>query len=359
MPTNPRIIGLDVARSLAIFIMVFVNFQMVLAKETTQGWLPVFFDLLHGKGAALFVILAGAGISLMLKSSLEERDSKKLWIKKTILLKRAAFLFVFGLLILPLWPADILHFYGFFIPFGVLVAQYRSRWLWSGTAVLVLTYPFVLDIVNYDAGWDWEALEYEDLWTPVGFIRNLFINGFHPVIPWVSFIFSGIWLGRQALLNRSVQYRILLISGSIFVLIEITSHVLVSAALSSKLFLLEDAIALFGTQPMPPLPLYMASTTSLSFIIIILCIIITEKFHDNRWLEALMVSGQLALTHYVLHIMVGMLSLYLFFGERNLSLTFTFCYALGFCIASAVFSIAWQKHYSRGPMSWLMRHFSG
>ena len=73
--------------------MVFVNFEMVLAKAITQGWLSVFFDSPHGKGAALFAVLAGAGISLMLRSALEKHNSEKLWLKQSVLLKSAAFLY--------------------------------------------------------------------------------------------------------------------------------------------------------------------------------------------------------------------------------------------------------------------------
>jgi len=42
----------------------------------------------------------------------------------------------------------------------------------------------------------------------------------------------------------------------IIVLIEIVSYVSMKTALSSGLLLLKDAIVIFGTQPLPPLPLY-------------------------------------------------------------------------------------------------------
>ena len=354
-----RIEGFDVARSLAIFIMVFVNFETVLAKESTQGLMFEFFNLLHGKGAALFVVLAGAGMSLMLKSVINGSNSKLLWHKQSILLKRALFLFIFGLFCIPFWPADILHFYGFFIFFGVLVANYKTRWLWTWVVILILIYPIILDIVDYDTGWDWKTLEYEDFWQPVGFLRNLFSNGFHPLIPWVAFVFSGIWLGRLDLLNCTIQRYILIISASLFIVLQIISTLLIRVTQSNSMLTQEDVIALFGTQPMPPLPLYMFSAISLSFTIVILCIMLAEKFRGNHLLHILIVNGQLALTLYIGHIIVCLIGVHLFFGENNLSLSFVFWCALIFCLVSIIFSLAWRKRYTKGPLSMLMRYFSG
>ncbi len=305
MLVSKKIYGLDVARSLAIFIMIFVNFETVFAKETTEGFLSVFFTILHGKGAALFVVLAGVGISLMLKFSLNSDNWELLKHKKTILLKRALFLFVLGLFCLWFWPADILHYYGFYISLGVLFVGYKSHWLWI--VALVMIYPMILEVVDYDMGWNWKMLEYEGFWELTGFLRHLFINGFHPLLPWVAFVFAGIWLGRVSLLNRVVQKRILILSITIFVITQIISNILLKMALSSDMFTLEDAIAIFGTEPMPPLPLYMISSISLSFFIIVLCIIIAEKYRHSRFVYVSVVSGQLALTHYVGHIVIGVL----------------------------------------------------
>jgi uncharacterized membrane protein YeiB len=149
--------------------MIFVNFETVFAKETTEGFLSVFFMLIHGKGAALFVVLAGVGISLMLKFALDNDNSKLLKHKKTILLKRALFLFVLGLFCLWFWPADILHYYGFYISLGVLFVSYKSHWLWLWIVALVMIYPMILEVVDYDMGWNWKTLEYEGFWEMRGF----------------------------------------------------------------------------------------------------------------------------------------------------------------------------------------------
>jgi len=65
-----RIKGYDIARAVAIFIMVIVNFNIVLTRPESNGILSEFLNLLQGKGSALFVVLAGAGISLMTRTSI-------------------------------------------------------------------------------------------------------------------------------------------------------------------------------------------------------------------------------------------------------------------------------------------------
>ena len=358
MPDH-RIIGFDLARALAVFIMVFVNFEMVLAEKESAGALAAFFGQLHGKGAALFVILAGVGMSLMVNSARACNDLQKIRGTQIILFKRAIFLFVFGLLYLPLWPADILHFYGLYISIGALALRTSRRRLWIGIVTLVWIYPLILLLIDYDSGWDWQLVEYAEFWTPAGFIRNLFINGFHPVIPWLAFVFAGLWLGRQNLLKVVFRRQLLLISIAVFIATQFISSAVLRSALSSGLFSSEDAIALFGTQPMPPLPLYMISAISLSFVIIALCVVLSEKYRKRRWLINLVITGQMALSHYVTHVVIGMLAVYIMFGENSMSLLFTFFYALVFCMLSIGFSILWRKRYSRDPMSLLMRIITG
>lgn len=61
-----RVIGYDLARALAVFGMVIVNFKIVMgAEKNGPEWLVDFVGLLDGRAAATFVVLAGAGLSLL------------------------------------------------------------------------------------------------------------------------------------------------------------------------------------------------------------------------------------------------------------------------------------------------------
>src|SRR4051812_7587006 len=60
-----RIAGYDFARALAILGMVLVHFSLVMGSDQTHPrWLAEIIELLDGRAAATFVVLAGVGISL-------------------------------------------------------------------------------------------------------------------------------------------------------------------------------------------------------------------------------------------------------------------------------------------------------
>lgn len=356
---NKRIQGYDVARALAVFIMVIVNFNLVLAEPEPNHMLPEAMDFLQGKGAALFVVLAGAGISLMIKKNLSDGNKTVLMYKKKLLLRRAAFLFVFGLLYTPLWPADILHYYGCYIAIGALLMRQRSFRLWLLIVSLIAVYPYVLEVVDYEKGWDWRTVEYMDFWSVGGFTRNLLVNGFHPVLPWLAFLLAGIWLGRQSMVSNSRRKMIFWSSLAIFVLVQITSTILIDASIIHTNLKLEDIVALYGTKPMPPMPLFMVSGVSWSYMIILICVWVTERCNRKNWLLYVTKTGQMAFTHYILHVVAGIMGAYLVFGENQLSVQTTFLYALVFCAFTVCLSHFWGKKFKKGPMSLLLRYITG
>ena len=60
-----RIDGFDFARALAVYGMVLVNFRTVMGGTEEPAWSEFLGSLVPGRASALFVILAGVGISLM------------------------------------------------------------------------------------------------------------------------------------------------------------------------------------------------------------------------------------------------------------------------------------------------------
>jgi uncharacterized protein len=112
-----RILGSDFARDLAVIGMIFVNFKTVVVAET-DAYLYKVIELLSDKAAALFVVLAGVGMTFMYQKA-KNHVGKRRKIR-IILLKRAAFLFVVGLSYCSIWPSEILHYYGLILPIGIL-----------------------------------------------------------------------------------------------------------------------------------------------------------------------------------------------------------------------------------------------
>jgi len=72
-----RIIGIDVARALAVIGMIIVNFKVVFG-ENGLPWVKSFVSIFDGKAAATFVVLAGVGLALMTNSAINNRDKEKI-----------------------------------------------------------------------------------------------------------------------------------------------------------------------------------------------------------------------------------------------------------------------------------------
>jgi uncharacterized protein len=354
-----RIEGFDLARALAFLGMVFVNFRVALAtEEGSPRWLTWLDTRLDGRASATFVILAGAGLSLLSRRARETGDSAALAGVRRTLLLRAAFLFVIGLLYWSIWPADILHYYGVFLAVGALLLTAPDQRLLGLASILVVLFALLLVLgADYNAGWDWRTLTYHGFWTPGGFVRNLIFNGFHPVVPWLAFLVVGMWLGRRDLRNAAVWRRLLLTGLVVAIVSETASRSLVSAA-TSKLGE-EDAMAVFGTTPMPPMPLYMLAAAGTSIVVIVLCVRIAERFAGARWLAPLVATGQLALTLYVAHVVIGLAPLEaLELGHGRRSVAFSIVWGAAFCVGAVWFSHFWRSRFTRGPLEMVMRRFA-
>ncbi|UII58598.1 heparan-alpha-glucosaminide N-acetyltransferase domain-containing protein (plasmid) [Cytobacillus spongiae] len=350
-----RIIGFDMARALAILGMVIVNYKISMnAEENGPEWLKTMTGLLEGRASAIFVILAGIGISLMTKKArMSGTPSKKY---RKMIWRRSLFLFVLGMILFLMhWSADILHYYAFymFIAYFFIVAS--SRQLIIAAVGIVLTSQISQLLLNYEYGWDTTFKYYETFWTWKGFISNLFFNGYHPIFPWVAFLLFGMWLGRVNVQNSTHRKKMMSISLIAFLLTEAASYTLIK--LSEPAVGLEIAYYLFDTKPMPPTLLYMISSTSTAIIVILLCVMISEKWRETAVIQAFVYTGQLALTLYIAHFLV--LAVFFMFGglaENTLPLAVTT--ALIFFLFSTVISTWWRKSFKRGPIEAMMRKVS-
>lgn len=352
--SKKRIIGFDLARGLAIIGMVFVNFKVVMVKESEEVLYQV-LEMLSGKAAALFVVLAGVGMSLIYQSS-KNKTNGVLRVKYT-LLKRALFLFVVGMSYYLVWPADILHYYGLYILIGVFFLSLKNSYLHLTSLVLIMGYTILQFFLDYEKGWDFDTLTYIDFFSWNGFFRNMFINGFHPVIPWLAFLLIGIWLGRVDLSCGKNTTRISLMSLSVYFISQAFSIVSVNFFNSFNADGLGELAYFFTTEPMPPMFLYMISAAALAVFIISVSVKIGMVYPHVLIVKQLANTGQLALTNYFSHVVIGMLGLQLVSGKLELaySIQFAFMYALVFNIFIVVFSHLWRKKFERGPIEVLMR----
>lgn len=351
-----RIIGIDVARALAVIGMIIVNFKVVFG-DNGLVWVKSFASVFDGKAAATFVVLAGVGLALMTNSALRNNDRQKLKIARKRIAKRALFLFIVGLSYIVIWPADILHYYGIYMLVILLLLTSNEKTILISAIVLILLYPLLISFWNYETAWDFKTLDYFDFWTFNGFFRNLFFNGFHPVIPWTSFMLLGFWFGKQDLKSDQFVKKSFWISSIVFVVIQILSHFSISFLSEGNEQAANELKQVIGTSPMPPLPFYMFNGIAISISIISACILIGRRFATSKIILALNKTGQLALTFYVAHVIVGMGIIEIINPEKmgNYPIEFSVAYALGFSLLCVLFAHYWLKNKTSGPIEWIMK----
>ena len=356
---SSRIEGYDVARALAIFGMIVVNFKLVMgSSEAGPGWLVALAGLLEGRAAALFVMLAGVGLTLLsrralLSGSCVERRQvrRRIW-------RRALALLVIGLLLEPIWPADILHFYGAYLALGAALLFAPNRLLLLAVGLLTTGFVVLFSVFDYSTGWNWATLEYSDFWTVRGMVRSLVFNGFHPLFPWGAFLVFGMWLGRQDVGDQRWRRR-MLAGAALALLLTEACAALGQAALAGGL-IGPLAGALFSRGPLPPTPFYMLSAGGSALIILLLTLGLSQRAGGYGWWRALVGTGQLSLTLYIAHILLGMgLIEALGWLDGGRSLASTLLYAIGFYGGAISSAVLWRRHFQRGPcealIHWLSR----
>ena len=352
------------ARALAILGMVVVHFALVLATERrSPDWLTTALGFLDGRAAAAFVILAGVGISLMTRSAAKSGDVQAIDHARMVLIRRGLLLLVLGFINLAIWPGDILRVYGvsFLLASRLITSSNRRLLLGAmGCAVGFMSLLFVLD---FEKNWDWATLTYSGLWTPTGLVRNLFYDGFRSVLPWTGFVFFGMWLGRldltQARINRVVLAAALATALATALAVEVVSWALVGYFSRNPQDMdFETVRALFGTESMPALPLFLLASGGEAVALIVLCIRLTND--ERSWmLQPLVDTGRMALTWYFAHIVVGLGTIVALDLEGTQSLPVAAACGLGFFAVCVLVSWVWMRLFRFGPLEWLMRRVVG
>lgn len=352
-----RITGFDLARALAIFGMVIVNFKIAMNVETGSPLLMSFAKLFEGRASALFVILAGVGVTFLTNKARKSTDHSFVLKSRISLIKRGLLLVVIGLMYTPIWEADILHFYGFYFLIAAAIFMVSGKALLFISAIIMLLFPLLMLFFDYGKNWNWSTLTYENLWSLDGMVRHIVFNGFHPVFPWAAFLVFGMWLGRQDLSQKLIRNR-LLVASLITLVVTECSFYFIRAALEdgNALGLTTGAVNfLFSTSIIPPLPQYIISASSSAVIVLVGCLYFSEEFPESNINQWLYKTGQLSLTLYVAHVIIGMGVLESIGRLEDQTIDFSLFSSLVFCVCGICFSVLWLKYFKLGPLEWLFR----
>ncbi|MCA8960752.1 MAG: DUF418 domain-containing protein [Planctomycetes bacterium] len=323
--------------------MVLVNFRIAMVAAPTDAARGLWGVILEGRAAATFVVLAGIGLGLSARGRTRRRTRR-------VTLVRSLFLLVLGLLNTVVFDADILHYYAFYFLFGALCVGQRRGMLLGWIAVLNVAFFVLLITLDYEAGWNFDELTYRGLWTVRGFTRSLFFNGWHPVVPWLSFLIFGLLLSRLDLRSAQTQTRLWISGIVLFAVAEGTSRVLgpLLAGIDPELEILAT------TEPMPPLPLYMLAGAGAASAVTGVCLRLEPWLRRTGLLDALVPAGRQTLTLYLAHILVGLGTLEALGLLGDQSLPTSVLASSLFLTASVIFAWLWSRRFSRGPIESVM-----
>ncbi|MDF1838295.1 MAG: DUF418 domain-containing protein [Planctomycetota bacterium] len=345
---STRILGLDLARAVALLGMVIVNFELSMgASGRGPDWLGFLTESLQGRAAATFVVLAGLGASLGSTRARLGDEGGARRAARVALLKRGVFLFLSGSAFLAIWPADILHFYGLWLVLGASL-------LFASEGILLLVWLGVVGggaafllLGSYFEHWNILTLEYQDH-SALGFLRNAVLDGFHPVLPWFALYVFGLWLGRLDLRDRGLRKWLM---AAAFV--ECVLILIVEAAWAPELWFKIRAGHLLMTTSLPPTPAFVLFGMSFATFVITLACAVADRW--PRFAAVFVPTGQMALTLYVAHVFLGLGVLEAFGRLENQTLPFSVGSSFAFYAMAMLFSYLWLGRFRRGPLEALMR----
>jgi len=107
------------------------------------------------------------------------------------------------------------------------------------------------------------------------------------------------------------------------------------------------------------MPLYMLAAASWAIATIAICLHLGQRFGQSKLSKALSATGQLALTLYVAHVVLGLGILEAIDRLENQTLEFSVLAALTFCIVGIAFATIWLTRLKRGPLEIILRKLSG
>jgi uncharacterized membrane protein YeiB len=357
---NNRIIGYDLARAVALLGMLLVNFSVLLGNGTSDPtWLDHLIEMIRGRAAATFVVLAGAGLSLLSKSVYLSKDRAAINAKRFTLLKRSLFLLVIGLFNFVLSPiSDILHFYAVYIALGACLLTLSNRSLALLAFATIAVRFLVMTSFDFVKNWDFNTVADTGIGSLLGIIGHFLFNGCFPVVPWMAFVMVGMWIGRRDLSDRSFRKKLLLAGVGAVTIAESLSRVGMYLSSSAQHgHGLENLLPLFQIVSWDSIPLFMISAMGTALGVISLSTILADKYGNSRWIMPHIAAGQVTLSLYVAHIIVGTLFLK---AVETLEMELVFFPLWGtmvFYTGAVLFAYYWMRRFGKGPLELLMRRF--
>lgn len=197
-----RIVGVDVARGLALVGMFGAHLMIASGPEFTLADPSTWLDIVNGRSSILFALLAGVSLALMTGGARNATPDELRKIRLR-LVGRGAAIFVIGLLVELLGSgiAVILTLYGVLYILAAFTVHLRTRVLLIAGAALAVVGPPLLALIGTLS---------PDLGGPG---LSLVLFGTYPITVWAALLCAGLIVGRLDLTRLKTAVVMLVCGG--------------------------------------------------------------------------------------------------------------------------------------------------
>jgi uncharacterized membrane protein YeiB len=168
------------------------------------------------------------------------------------------------------------------------------------------------------------------------------------------------WIGRLDLTVPRTGWRVLGTALAVAAAAEVASRVIVSQLIARPVNGIdaETAQFLFGTESIPALPLFLLAAGGLATAVVAACALAGSRWPGRAW-TPFASAGQMALTWYFAHIVIGLGTLVALDVVGTKPLPVAAGYGVVFFTAAVLLSWVWKSFFRHGPLEWVMRNVAG
>ncbi len=340
-----RITGIDMARGIAMALMVIVHF---VNWRQGDGLAFTAAELVSGRAMPLFMLLGGIGVTLMADRS--ATPARNLAI-------RAAMLMVLGLVLTEFIDrlAIVLQAYAMLFMLAIGLRRLPSSMLLAlvpvTTAVGAVTYQVV--------GAPRVLTEFDGLFTSSEGAQSLVFDGYYPLFPVGAFFVFGLWLARLDLRSDRVASLLLGIGTVVGAGVWIGSNRVASAfgiQVDVGAEVGDGAFRwgrLLDTQGHSAMPAWTISALGTSAAILGFSLLVAPR--AAAIVRPLTVVGSTSLTFYVFQAWVTNIVP----DTSETGVGVEWAYAIAVYVSFAVAAMLWSTRYRSGPLERMLRVGSG
>lgn len=377
-PSTARLIGIDLARGLAVLGM----YSAHVGPDVTVGG-PVGFllETARGRSSALFALLAGFSL-VIITGRPHPRTGRAGRRAAARIVIRALVLLVLGYALTALdTDVDvILSFYA--LLFLVVLPLYQLR---ASTLALIavagaLILPQVLYVIRKsteEGGWADSFVSLDPLARLTGTdgLVELLFTGEYPVLTWMPFLIAGMAVARLDLSRPSIRTRLATAGGALALLgyggswlaLRLTPHALAAIAAatdggSASSAWWSDTVGepengtplawLLVAAPHSQTTFSILGNTGVALLVIAVCLTVADRMPRlTRIATPVSAVGMLALTAYALHIVALWVFTDVWYVAAVEDETMSgLPVLLGFIAAAMLLATVWTRRFRRGPL---------